>query len=353
MTEVSQPQSPRVRIAPRGHNSSVKIEKNRPAMIETAPEEKGMDEIINPPSPQSPEELANKAINTLDIEGITIQNSKPIVAIIHNKRYQAMTIGMMDVAKQCDAAARAVLAKVGSMKEEASISLKYNDLEQKLTAAQNDYDQLKLRWDQVISNAEKNKIKELETLQKENEKELADLDSTFNGDPPPSFKKLSPKIVELRHTIYVTGKSGNLKEASRLKQMLEEMIEQEKAQNREEWKAVFHIERDELEKSLDQKYQLRIEQLDRDLIKMNRYRDRELLRAQRSIDHLQEKLDKLVNEPLDDSPRIPRAPQTARVPRRNMFFKNKSSSIIIPKRGAISKPSTPRTPRKRANYASN
>lgn len=348
MSQVQAPQSPRVKIAPRAQNATGKIEKNRPNMIITDVEE-GNNEFPVENQQSKYEMIANDVINTLNLDEVTVQNAKSIRAIIHKKRAEAMTIGMMEEAKQCDAAYRAIMSKVGTIKQESTLAIRIAELQQQLNDATNLYETLKIRWANVIANAEKNKIKELKELDEQNEKELAELDATFDGDPPSTFKKLSPKVVELKHTILVTGKSGNLKEANRLKQQLEEMIEEERAQNREEWRAVFHVARDELERNLIQKYNLRVEQLDRDIIKMKRFKENELLRAKRSVEHLQSKLAKYSEDDQGLVPELPRAPQTARTPRRNSLF-NKSTSIFIPRRGSLSKPSTPRSPNARRTF---
>ena len=348
---VTPPTSPKVRIAPRAFNSqSTEVfDLKRPSPIKIPAEEgKPFSSLFQDDSKLSVEEIAQEAINTGNIDKINPKNSKPIVAYIHKKRNEAADAKMFELAQKCEDVANEIVSKVAEIELANYQTERFNDFDAKLTQAQNEYDMLKGRWETVISQAEKQKQEELKKLRDEIDEELKELDASYDGDPPSSFRKLSPRIVELRHTIRVTAISGNLQEADRLKQMCDEMEEDEKEQHRKDWKALFHITRDERMKQLDQKYELKVEQLDRDIGKMQRYMRAELIRQQRVIDHIKDKLS-LFTDNFDAVPNIPRAAQTARTPRLP-FTKTRSSATFLLRKGVISKPATPRTKRNRTVY---
>lgn len=344
-TKVTPPSSPKVRIAPR----ITRAEAVNPAPIETSNDEevegKDLSTLFQDDHQQTVEDIANEAINTGNIDKVTVKNSKSIISFIHKKRLEAAKTSVFEVAQQCDDVVRAIMQKVSTIRMTQLQEEQYNDLDIKLTIAQNEYDDLKGRWEAVIAQAEKHKATELKNLQRENEEELARLDETYDGDPPSTFRKLSPRIIELRHTIRITAKSGNLKEADRLKQQCDAMEAEEKEQIRNDWRTFFRVTKNTLMQSLDQKYQLKVEQLDRDIIKMTRYKNSELLRAQRVIDHIKEKIALFEKEcGVNSSERFnigQRIPQTARTPRASI--RRSGARSLRQGRCVISKPSTPRS----------
>ena len=353
---ITPPTSPKVRIAPRAFaQSSEQFDLKRPEpikipgeKIEDDEEGKELSSIFQDDQELTPEQLGQEAINTGNIKKINVKNSKPVISYIHKKRIEAAKVNMFELAQKCDDAVRAIMQKVAEIELAKYETERFNDLDSKLTVAQNEYDMLKGRWDTVIGHAEQHKKEELDYLQSEMNADLEELDKSYDGDPPISFRKLSPRIIEMRDTIRKTAKAGNLQEADRLKQLCDEMEEQEKEEHRKEWRALFHVTRDERVKSWNQKYELKVEQLDRDIAKMKRYKTAELVRQQRVIDHIKDKLSLFTDEYGPSSPRTPnpRMAQTARTPRLP-FTKTRSSATFVLRKGVISKPATPRTQRNR------
>ena len=348
------PTSPKVRISPRFRAQSTEhfdLQRPEPLQIPNNDEEEGqnLSSIFEEEHEQTVEQLANDAINKNNIKKITPKNSKPVIKYIHKKRIEAAKANMFEVAQQCDDAVRAIMQKVAEIELSKYETERFTDLDTKLTVAQNEYDMLKGRWETVISHAQKQKQDQLRKLQTEMEEDLKKLDESYNGDPPSTFRKLSPKVIEMRHTIKQTAKSGNLKEADRLKHECDQLEEEELENHRKEWRTHFHVVRDERVAAWNQKIDLKEEQLDRDIVKMTRYKNAELVRQQRVIDHIKEKLSMFTDEYDTGSPRPPRAAQTARTPRLP-FSKTRSSATFILRKGVISKPATPRTKRNRTLY---
>ncbi|OHT05062.1 hypothetical protein TRFO_06052 [Tritrichomonas foetus] len=164
------------------------------------------------------------------------------------------------------------------------------DLKQKLKDASEDLESSKKKWEELYSNLKESANNEFAELERQHNEQIRELEALFDEKPPPSIRKYSPTLLNLRRREEAMISSKLYAQASKIKEQADELQQQEDQQQIERWHRQIRTRINQTKTEQAKQLSSRKAFWKAEEQQMVREADSEIDQAQKAIDHLKNSL---------------------------------------------------------------
>lgn len=210
---------------------------------------------------------------------------------LNKMRDDSLSMKRYNAAEQAEIAARHILTLGSESIFDDFTSQNLQVKESHLFDTQMNQEELRCIWDEVMKNAEIKRENEIKNMDAEFEKEMAEFDKQFNVGPPSTIFKYSSQVLDLRKRESYMVKAKRYNEAKEMNNEATRLEKIEREQHQRKWYEELNLARVEHEKKLREKYKIRRDNLDKNIMFLKQKMDRALEQNEKAIMHAEFNVD--------------------------------------------------------------
>lgn len=210
-----------------------------------------------------------------------------IVKGLQNVKREALQNYDYLLAEQAVNASRRVIALNSDNTFAEITAAKVDELADKLSIKEMDRDDLKVKWEKTIKEAERKRDEDLREIDQQNEFELKQFDLQFQLDPPPELRKFSPNLLQIRAQEKYMVQSGRYVEATALRKEANHLEAIESEEHKKRWLNQLKLKREELIKKQEERKFVREMNANNAIEKMRRQSLQEIDHQVKAVKHVE------------------------------------------------------------------
>ena len=246
------------------------------------------------------------------------------------KKAEALQNGDYLLAERCVITSRQLMELENTDRYEEIQTQKADEVYDKYNVAKIEYQKIKDQCDQKLKEAEKTREETLQELDRNDAKELKEFDKIFDTEVPPSFRKFSSTILQLRKREQYMVTCGRYAEANAVRAEAVALEEKEREEQKARYLAELNLKRQEFIKKQQEKHEARV------LAANNAY-DKVVVQVREELDRAEKSLKKLEDRAtdLDRAAALAAKEAKARAAQQNGEPPKKSDAEIFRQRAKI------------------
>ena len=250
------------------------------------------EEDLYLPSQQMIDDGVARAMTGGDLSSIDPRLLQFLIPPLREEKRKALEAGDYKAAQRADIGARNVMSQSCLQEVIEQQDEKKSETEHKLEVAKIQLENVKEKWELLLEQKRQQMEVAMAQMQEDFQREMDEFDEQFDGEPPPQRMKFSAVCLDLRAKEKHLVNSKRFKEAREMRKEVSAIEERERQQRKEEWLNDLMIERQKLIEKEKQRVFAREMAWQSAISKMELSANQEIQHAQKTVNILQQKLDK-------------------------------------------------------------